>query len=1129
MNLDSALPLLLAQQTNIPESAESWANILTNIAWVIIVACVCALPFLLGNWIARALRVPDYRNKIGVILFSVFLALLVIAPKYRLTVQPEGEDYTYRVVQATDAIQWPPKLGIDLKGGVILIYELKSGELPGRVGEDAGDPGGLLEAEGDEDDADMNGLITALSRRLNPTGTKEIVIRPYGDRQVEIIIPDVDEVEIEQAKRLITEAGALEFRIVANEIDHASIIDLARERAQDPNVALAQTVRDEDGNAVGFWALVGREDNAIRGGVKPLKLEVIGSTIRDAETGRWITTRAVDELENEIVVPQEAFPAENQPGRFERWLAREGIEDVQILMAIDDPYNITGSDLNPGNVAAGADEYGAPAVHFGMDSRGAIKMRNLTANNLPDEDRNLRRQLGILLDDVLLSAPVIQSTISDQGIIQGRFTQEEVDFLVEILRAGSLPAALEEQPISENKIGAILGADTIVKGSYAMVVSMILVLVFILFYYRFSGIVACVALLANLLLIVATMILIRATLTLPGLAGLVLTVGMSVDANVLIYERIREELNRGAALRMAIRNGFSRATTTIVDANVTTLITAVVLYVIGTDQIRGFSVTLILGILMSMFTAIFWARVVFDIAERKRWIAKLNMMQMLGATQIDFMRWWKPAAAASLVVMAISIGAVAARQERIFDIDFLGGTSLHVQLREPMEVATMRQKLDAAFEDVMVEGASVSYSLTQMDVADQPENTMFKIDSSIQEVERLQEVVREALVNEQGETLLATYELETEVLGPGEGAPAPNRQSSRSAPEDEEHSRASLPRRSDLPPNNVLALAGDDGLLLAQAGPKAKKTEAEDRQEPAADATPAPAATGPALRTTRARLTFAHEIAPDSLRQELRAAAEELEVPLSVIQILETEKTADGQVHTVALGATQETTTRLLNHLEQRFDGLPVWPSSSKIGSQVAGNTQAMAIAALLASLVGIIAYLWIRFQRVMYGLAAVAALIHDVVITLGAIALSFWVADALGFLLIEEFKISLAVVAALLTVIGYSLNDTIVIFDRIREVRGKSPDLDGAMINTSVNQTLSRTLLTSFTTLIVVVVLYIMGGQGIHGFAFTLLVGIFAGTYSTVFIASPILLWMSQGKKDEATVAKTTAKSLSA
>ena len=1128
MYLDTALPLLLAQQTNIPESAEFWAATLTNIAWVIIVACVCALPFLLGNWIARSLRVPDYRNKIGIILFSVFLALLVIAPKYRLIVQPEGEGYTYEVVQATDAIQWPPKLGIDLKGGVILIYELKSGELPGRVGEDAGDSGGLLEAEGDEDDVDMNGLITALSRRLNPTGTKEIVIRPYGDRQVEIIIPDVDEVEIEQAKRMITEAGALEFRIVANPIDHTSIIDLARERAQDPNVALAQTVRDEDNNAVGFWALVGREDNAIRGNVKPLKLEVLGSTIRDAETGRWITTRAVDELENEIVVPENAYPAENQPGRFERWLAREGIEDVQILMAIDDPYNITGSDL--GNVSPGADEYGAPAVHFSMEGRGATKMRNLTANNLPDEDRNLERQLGILLDDVLLSAPVIRSTISDQGIIQGRFTQEEVDFLVEILRAGSLPAALEEEPISENKIGAILGADTIVKGSYAMVVSMILVLVFILFYYRFSGIVACVALLANLLLIIAMMILISATLTLPGLAGLVLTVGMSVDANVLIYERIREELNRGAALRMAIRNGFSRATTTIVDANVTTLITAVVLYVIGTDQIRGFSVTLILGILMSMFTAIFWARVVFDIAERKRWITKLNMMQMLGATQIDFMRWWKPAAAASLVVMAISIGAVAARQERIFDIDFLGGTSLHVQLREPMEVAAVRQKLDAAFEEVTVEGASVSYSLTQMDVADEPDNTMFKIDSSIPEVERLQEIVQEALVNEQGQTLLATYELEAEVLGPSDGDPAPNRQSSRNAPEDDEQTRRVLPRRSDLPPSNVLALADDAGLLLAQAGPKAKKSDAEDGEEPAANATPAPAATRPALRTTRARLTFAHEIAPDSLRQELRGAAEELEVPLSVIQILGTEKTDEGhQVHTVALGATQETTTRLLNHLEQRFDGLPVWPSSSKIGSQVAGDTQAMAIAALLASLVGIIAYLWIRFQRVMYGLAAVAALIHDVVITLGAIALSFWVADALGFLLIEEFKISLSVVAALLTVIGYSLNDTIVIFDRIREVRGKSPDLDGAMINTSVNQTLSRTLLTSFTTLIVVVVLYIMGGQGIHGFAFTLLVGIIAGTYSTVFIASPILLWMSQGKKDETVMAKPTAKSLSA
>ena len=187
----------------------------------------------------------------------------------------------------------------------------------------------------------------------------------------------------------------------------------------------------------------------------------------------------------------------------------------------------------------------------------------------------------------------------------------------------------------------------------------------------------------------------------------------------------------------------------------------------------------------------------------------------------------------------------------------------------------------------------------------------------------------------------------------------------------------------------------------------------------------------------------------------------------------------------------------------------PVWISSSSVGSRVAEDMIGRAFGALFASLLCIIAYIWFRFQRVIYGFAAVAALLHDVLITLGAIAVSAYLASALGFLQIDEFKISLTVVAAILTIIGYSLNDTIVVFDRIRETKGKAPRLTGDMINVSINQTLSRTLLTSITTLIVVVLLYWFGGEGIHAFAFALVVGVIAGTYSSIFIASPILLFL--------------------
>ena len=304
--------------------------------------------------------------------------------------------------------------------------------------------------------------------------------------------------------------------------------------------------------------------------------------------------------------------------------------------------------------------------------------------------------MGIVLDDSLLSAPNILQPIRKDGRITGSFTREEVDSLVQILKAGQLPAALTKLPIAENQIDATLGADTIAKGVNAIVTSLVLVLVFILVYYRFAGFVACVALVMNLAMILGTMVLINQPLTLPGLAGLVLTVGMSVDANVLIFERIREELKKGAAVRMAIRNGFSKATVTIVDANLTTLITAFVLYAIGTDQIRGFAVTLILGILFSMFTAIYVSRTIFDIAERHGFVS-LKMADTVnrirssfsGEKGLDFVGKGKLTLALSGLLIVIGIAALYWGRG-IFDIDFAGGSSVQFRISEPAPTQKIR-------------------------------------------------------------------------------------------------------------------------------------------------------------------------------------------------------------------------------------------------------------------------------------------------------------------------------------------------------------------------------------------------------------------------------------------------------
>jgi len=224
----------------------------------------------------------------------------------------------------------------------------------------------------------------------------------------------------------------------------------------------------------------------------------------------------------------------------------------------------------------------------------------------------------------------------------------------------------------------------------------------------------------------------------------------------------------------------------------------------------------------------------------------------------------------------------------------------------------------------------------------------------------------------------------------------------------------------------------------------------------------------------------------------------------------------------VKLALPKDQAQEVLESVRSTINNQPLFPLSNKIGGRVAGNMKTAAIAAVLASLVGIVAYIWFRFHGVIYGLAAVVALLHDVAVTMGAIALSSYIVSSTGSLatglMIEKFQISLPIVAAILTIIGYSLNDTIVVFDRIREVKGKSPNLTADTINTSINQTLSRTLLTSLTTLLTVLILYFIGGDGIHGFAFSLVIGVIVGTYSSIFVASPVLLWMSDRAEAAAT-----------
>jgi SecD/SecF fusion protein len=1021
--------------------------------------------WLLGVYLARRIKMKEYGWKLGLIFSAATLAALLCY---------HGE----------------PKWGIDLRGGSILIYEVDEKKTAEAKVLDAEE--GLAPVQGDSY-VDMNALIQSLSRRINPSGVKEMLIRQYGGSQVEIIIPDVSSSELQLIKDVIKNTGFLKFRIVADKDRNKRVCD-AGELAlasSDPKVRDNRFVYDGD-EVVGEWIAIGKEET------------VPGNPVRyRVQPNSKMVTRPP-------VASRESLP-----------------DNLEVLATFDNEFQVEGKHLR--GVQESYDEFGQPCVNFQTTPEGAALFGSLTGMNLPDKAAESYALLGIVMDEVLLSAPRIESRISSNGQISGRFTPEEVQSLVRVLRAGKLPAVLQPEPISENDISPLLGVDTIEKGTWAIGASLITVLVFMLIYYHFAGFVACLALCFNLLMIVALMIFINAAFTLPGLAGLVLTVGMSVDANVLIFERIREELKRGAALRMAIRNGFARATTTIVDANVTTLITAFILYGIGTEQIKGFAVTLILGILISMFTAIFCSRVLFDIAERRGWIKRLSMSQVIGETHFSFMSTRKMAAAFSAIAILIGMSAVVMRGSKMLDIDFTGGASVQCMLKQPMMIEDVRKRVADIADDVWV---------TQVNPKNRPENTVYKIDASMEDKSELQSQVVGAFTDD-GSGLLVNHSLEFTDPSPIHVdktsvyqwrsrdwllATSPLTGVIAAPQEGEEETQPSggepvVPTQPDVDAAAPSAPA-DEPVTTGE-------TTGETTADSAADA-PTQPSSDEAIFQSQSTLTFDELINARTLEEMIEQVAERqgIAVPRMELSADGWDGRSDHGYHdwTVNFSSDIESTTTILSQLKTHVGSEPVWLSANMIGSKIAGDMKLKAITSVLLSLVAIVGYIWIRFQHITFGLAAIVALVHDVLVTLGAVALSYWLA---GFLMVDEFKISLPMVAAFLTVIGYSLNDTIVVFDRIREVKGKSPDLTSEMIDTSINQTLSRTLLTSLTTLIVVAILYVFGGQGVHGFAFALLVGVFVGTYSSIFVASPALLWMTKlfaDKKKSSRQARATA-----
>ncbi|MDG2013108.1 MAG: protein translocase subunit SecD, partial [Pirellulaceae bacterium] len=674
---------ILAQAAEAAISNAPWYQNETIQALLLMIAAI-AIAVFLGRTLSKSFRVPELSGRMSLIIWCVLSSAIVI---------------TYK----------PLKFGVDLRGGVTIIGQMN--EQPGVAA---------------QDQVTIQKIIPVLKERIDPSGVREIVIRGLGSDKMEVIVPDVEKEEAERIWKRLTSAGQLFFRIVADQSQHPTLLDTARKTSTERRKEVYSDKEgdvNEDGSRkqIGEWVQLAREQPTDGNSDVRTPFKFLPSNTQMLRNGRT----------GELIDVDMGLYSGDEKGRreFTKWCADNGHVDVDILMAFPpkERQNVKGEFLT--SVKKGFDDKANPRIEFNLNSRGGKRMFSFTSRNKPSNGRY--SLMGIVLDNKLQSAPRINEPIRGSGVIEGSFTEEEIDGYIAVLSSGKLDVALRKNWISMDQILSTLGEELKTKGLTAIAISLGLVLVFMVIYYRFCGMVACIALALNLIFTMAILMLINVNLTLTGLAGLVLTIGMSVDANVLIFERIREEINRGAALRMAIRNGFDRATTTIVDANLTTLITAVILYVIGTDQIRSFSVTLIVGILMCMFTAIYCSRVLFTIAERKRWISGLKMSRIVGNNLIDFLSKRRVAAICSILVITVGMAAFFARGKRILDTDLAGGSTARIEFVQDTTVEDIKNMLEAA--PYKHNNDPIRYSVTEIKDSGEGENARyaFKIDSSL--------------------------------------------------------------------------------------------------------------------------------------------------------------------------------------------------------------------------------------------------------------------------------------------------------------------------------------------------------------------------------------------------------------
>jgi SecD/SecF fusion protein len=626
--------------------------------------------------------------------------------------------------------------------------------------------------------------------------------------------------------------------------------------------------------------------------------------------------------------------------------AMEGTDDLYYLYAIKVPKGgkaeLEGDVVTDARV--GQDPLGNATVNMNMNSTGANIWKRMTARLSKGDGNGNKLSVAVVLDGIVYSAPTVQGEIpGGRTEITGRFTQQEASDLAGVLKAGKLPARLHI--IEEAIVGPSLGQEAIDSGWSSFMIALGVILIYMIFYYSTAGIVADIALAANLFFILGFLASLRATLTLPGIAGIVLTIGMSVDANVLIYERIREEMRTGKGFKQAIADGYKAAYSSILDSNITTMLTGIILFVFGTGPIQGFATTLIIGIITSLFSAIFITRLVFEWAMASDKTIKFSTKLTENAftkLNIDFLGKRKMFYVVSAIIVLMGIGSLATKGLN-YGVDFTGGRSYIVRFDTPVEVSEIATALSEQF-------------VTESGLKNTPEVKTFGSSNQVK-------ITTKYMIEDTGSEV------------------------------------------DDLLEDKLYA-----GLIGF----------------------------------------YTDEITQDAFVGEL---------------------------------------------------------TSQKVEATIADDIKESALIAVIFSLIVIFAYILARFSKWQYSAGAIAALAHDVIIVLSIFSIFYGV---LPF----SLEIDQAFIAAILTVVGYSINDTVVVFDRLREYLGLHPNKESReVINSALNSTISRTVNTSLSTMFVLLVIFTFGGEMIRGFIFAMMVGVFVGTYSSLFIATPITYDLSKGE----------------